>query len=474
VPVAVLGVATAIALYATVAVPSAGAAPGVRSDFNGDGYADLAVGVPGGTADSRARAGFVHILWGSADGLGGSATKISQASAGIPGTAEAADQFGYAVQAADFDDDGFSDLAVSAPGEKVTDTSTTHEGAAYVLWGSAKGLKSGVTVAKGQEGQQLGRLLTAGDYDDDGDADLGLSVEGEEGDSTLLRPGPLATDAPTELVEGYDFGDVRALTSADLDGDGTDDLAVTYQGLESSGTRVRTLASGGWKTLWFSGDFGTALAAGDFDGDGRADLAIGQVHSDPETGGTYCEDVLGGAIAVVYGEPGSTLGGPRTCTAQSSPGVGGTAESEDNFGDALAVTDLDGSGRDGLLAGASHEAVGPVARAGAYWELRAGSAGMLTGPSFTQNSSGVPGRAETGDLFGAAVTSASYDGVRYGDEVIGAPGETVSESGSTAGGSGGVWYRPSAGDDPLLPAVSLTPAKLEVSGAVGYGGVLGR
>lgn len=462
-PAAVL-VAVAALGAGVLAAPSASAAGTVHSDFNGDGHADLAVGVPAGTADGHAKAGFVHVLWGSADGIGTEGTKIHQASGGIPGTAEAKDQFGYAVRAADFDGDGYADLAVTAPGEQVRG-GDGHEGAAYVLWGSVKGLRSGLTVAKGGAGQRLGRLLTAGDYDGDGDQDLVLTVAGEEGGATVLRPGPLTTASPTTLVDGYDFGDARALTSADFDGDGTDDLAVTFKGTESSGTRVRSLASGGWATLWHTGDFGSALAAGDFDGDDRTDLAIGEVQPNPEDEGAYCEDRLGGAIATVYGAKGGTLGGKVTCTTQSSPHVGGTAEAEDNFGAALAVVDLDGSGPDSLLAGASHEAVGPAARAGAYWELEAGHEGVFIGPAFNQNSSGVPGTAEEGDLFGAAVTAADFDVANHDDHVIGAPGENAP--------SGALWYRPSAGDAPRLPAVSLTPAKLGLTGAAGYGAVLG-
>ncbi|TQE23820.1 VCBS repeat-containing protein [Streptomyces ipomoeae] len=462
-PAAVLVVASGLAVAALTA-PSANAVAPVRGDFNGDGYADLAVGVPAGTADGQAKAGFVHVLWGSANGIGGSGTKISQASTGVPGTAEAGDQFGFAVQAADFNGDGLADLAVTAPGEQLS--SDAHEGAAYVLWGSAKGLKSGLTIAKGVQDQQLGRLLTVGDYDGDGDQDVVLTVAGEEGGASVLRPGPLTTAAPVTLVEGYTFGAARALTSADFDGDGADDLAVTFQGMESSGTRVRSLASGTWETRWYTSDWGSALAAGDFDGDDHTDLAIGEVHPNVEADGTYCEDRDGGAIATVYGAAGGTLGGKVTCTSQSSPHVGGTAEAEDNFGASLAVVDLDGSGPDSLLAGASHEAVGTVTRAGAYWELEAGPDGVFTGPSFSQNSSGVPGTAEKGDLFGAALTAADYDTKAYDDHVIGAPGENAP--------SGALWYRPSAGDGPRLAAVAFTPAKLGLSGAVAYGGVLGR
>ncbi|BBC35189.1 hypothetical protein SGFS_064830 [Streptomyces graminofaciens] len=465
-------VAASALAVGVLTAPTATAAPSVRSDFNGDGYADLAVGVPKGTAVGRAEAGFVHVLWGSAKGLGGRTSKISQASAGVPGTAEAGDQYGYAVQSGDFNGDRFADLVVTAPGERVK-ASGRRGGAAYVLWGSAKGLKSGYTIAKGVDNQQLGRLVTAGDYDGDGDQDVVLTVGGEEVGQSVLRRGPLTTASPTTPVDAYNFGDARALTSADFDGDGTDDFASTFYGMESSGTRVRSLASGTWETRWRTSDFGSALAAGDFDGDHRTDLAIGEVHRNPESDRTHCEDQLGGAIATVFGAPGTTLGGKVTCTTQSSPSVGGTAETEDNFGASLAVVDLDGSG-DALLAGASHETVGTAARAGAYWELEAGGDGVFTGPSFSQNSPGVPGTAEQGDLFGAAVTAADYDTAGYDDHVIGAPGEAVSNSGSAAGPAGALWYRASAGDAPRLPAVTLSPAKLRLSGAVGYGRVLSR
>ncbi|MER6135218.1 FG-GAP-like repeat-containing protein [Streptomyces sp. NPDC001815] len=464
--VVVLGAAAALG-GAVLVIPSATAAPVHRSDFNGDGYADLAVGVPGGTADGRAKAGYVSVIWGSADGLGGPAAKVSQASSGIPGTAEAGDQFGFAVQPADLNGDGYGDLAVTAPGEQ-TGSGTAHEGAAYVLWGSADGLGSGFTAAKGTGDVQLGRLLSAGDYDGDGNADLALAQNGEEGGATVLRPGPLSpgTSTGTSLVSGYGFGSVRALTSGDFDDDGNDDLATAYTGMEIGGTHVMSLASGSWKRTWATSDSGTALAAGDFDGDGRADLAIGRVEPGPEADSTSCEDRLGGAVATVYGAAGSTLGGKVTCTTQSSPAVAGTAEPEDNFGAALAVADLDGSGADLLIAGASHESVGSAANAGAYWELRAGDDGVLTGPFFSQNSEGVAGTAEAGDLFGSAVSAGRYDGTAHAGHVIGAPGENAS--------AGGVWYRASTGDSPRGPAVSLTPGKLGIGGAVAYGGVLGK
>ncbi|OMI34887.1 FG-GAP and VCBS repeat-containing protein [Streptomyces sparsogenes] len=463
------GTATAAPSRPTDALTGAtnGAAP--KDDFNGDGYADLAVGMPKATVDGRAQAGYVNVVWGGPDGLGtaGSA-RVSQSTSGVPGTAEAGDLFGTSVSAADLNGDGYSDLAVTAPGERLTDTGTGREGTAVVVWGSPSGFRGGLTAAKGRADERLGRLLTAGDFDRDGHQDLALSIEGEEGGATVLRRGPFTTGSATDTsrVEGYAFGSARALVTGDFDGDGGDDLAVTYKGMEIAGTHVLSKASGEWKRTWTTGDFGGAIATGDFDGDGTADLAIGQVQPNPETDGTFCEDRLGGAVAVVYGKRDTTLGGTVECTTQSSPYVPGTAEPEDNFGGALATGDLDLDGRDELVVGVSHEAIGTEADAGAYLWLAAGPDGSMTGVGFNQNSTDVAGTAEAGDLFGAAVATGDYNGDRYPDMAIGAPGENA--------GSGGVWFDASRDEGTQPPVTAVTPARLGLSGAVEHGGVLAR
>ncbi|MEU1663787.1 FG-GAP repeat protein [Streptomyces sparsogenes] len=467
---------TATAVVAAVLTPvdltagTAAAAPaGLRGDFNGDGYADLAVGMPNATVDGQAKAGYVNVIWGGPDGLGtaGSA-RLSQSTTGVPGTAEGGDLFGTAVSAADLNGDGYSDLAVTAPGERLTDTGSDREGTATVIWGSASGFRGGLTAAKGQADERLGRLLTVGDFDRDGHQDLALSTEGEEGGATRLRRGPFTTGSATDtsFVEDYDFGAARALITGDFDGDGGDDLVVTYKGMEIAGTHVLSKASGEWKRTWTTGDSGSAIATGDFDGDGTADLAIGQVQPNPETDGTFCEDRLGGAVAVVYGKRDTTLGGKVACTTQSSPYVPGTAEPEDNFGGALATGDLDQDGRDELVVGVSHEAIGTEADAGAYLWLAAGPDGSMTGVGFNQNSAGVAGTAEAGDLFGSAVATGDYNGDRLPDMAIGAPGENAR--------SGGVWFHATRDEGAQPPVTSVTPARLGLSGAVEHGGVLAR
>ncbi|MFJ4713055.1 FG-GAP-like repeat-containing protein [Streptomyces sp. NPDC088785] len=459
------------ALLGGAGVPAAAArpapAPPVRGDFNGDGYADLAAGMPDASAAGRTGAGRVSVVWGGPRGLGahGSAD-YGQDSPGVPGTAETGDHFGHAVAPGDLNGDGYADLAVSAPDETLDTPGASHQGAVYVLWGSARGLTSGTTTAKGShDDARIGGLLDTGDYDHDGHGDLVLDTTGDETSGILLRRGPQTAAATPATVRGWHFSRPAALTTADFDGDGRDDLAVTYGGSEDQGTFVASLAAGAWTTSWSTGDHGSALAAGDFDGDRRTDLAIGLVVPNSETERTDCpKDRTGGAVAVVTGAPGTVLGGAADCTTQDTPGVGGAAEPEDDFGAALAT--VHGTGRDSLLVGVPHEAVGTRRAAGAYALLgTAPGSPLLTGAPATQNTARVAGTAETGDRFGTAVAAADFDGDGHADAAIGTPGEN--------GATGGVWYRPAA-QPPFPDTVAVTPARLGLTGAVRHGAVLGR
>lgn len=78
----------------------------VTTDFNGDGYSDLAVGVRNEAAGNIRQAGAVNVIYGSSDGL--SAVRLSpgngradqiwtQNSANIQDRAEAWDSFGFSL-----------------------------------------------------------------------------------------------------------------------------------------------------------------------------------------------------------------------------------------------------------------------------------------------------------------------------------------------------------------------------------------
>ena len=105
----------------------------VWADFNNDGFDDLAVGTPG--EDSGA--GLVHVLYGSAAGL--TATGSQTWGQTILGTdsSEAGDNFGAALAAGDYNNDGFTDLAVGVPGEDIG--AATDAGLVHFIFGSATG-----------------------------------------------------------------------------------------------------------------------------------------------------------------------------------------------------------------------------------------------------------------------------------------------------------------------------------------------
>jgi hypothetical protein len=396
-------------------------------DVDGDGFADLVVGAPfedvGGTVD----AGAVSVLYGSAGGL---TSSDAQTFVQVGGAVEAGDQFGAALGAGDFDHDGASDVAAGAPFEDVG--TVPDAGAVGVLYGSAGGL----TTTGGQAFTQpvsavkvddvFGFALAAGDFDQDGFADLAAGAPFEDVGRTfnggalsvlygsavgLTAAGGQAFVQPVNVEELDEFG--FALAAGDFDHDGFADVAAGAP-FEDVGTIAtagavnvlygsagRLTAAGAQTFVQPAGveegdAFGFAVAAGDFDQDGFADLAAGA--PEENVGGT----ADAGAVSALYGSAGRLT----TSGAQTFTQVGSAAEVFDQFGLAVAAGDFDHDGFADLAAGAPFEDVGSIAAAGAVSALH-GSAGRLTtsgGQLFHQDSPGVPGAAEAGDFFGAALT----------------------------------------------------------------------
>ena len=121
-----------------------------KGDFNGDGIADLAVGVPDEDVNGFRDAGTINVIYGTVDGLHQNAVQLNQfwtesnvvAQPGI--TAATNHHFGSALAAGKLNGDQFSDLAIGVPfsdyalpGPDVSDA-----GLVVVLYGSANGLTS--------------------------------------------------------------------------------------------------------------------------------------------------------------------------------------------------------------------------------------------------------------------------------------------------------------------------------------------
>jgi hypothetical protein len=489
-----------------LAGPATAAVHAVGPDFNGDGAADLAIGVPRATVGGVNDAGAVNVLYGtSPNGTQSNAPddqRWTQRSGGIDGDPETGDQFGAAVSTGDFNDDGFTDLAIGVPTDdiKIADGA----GRVNVLYGSASGLTADGNQLWSEQlqgvggeprsGENFGGSLSSGDYNGDGFADLAIGSPGEVlGDATgagavFVFYGSvdgLQVTAPVKQTWSQDVlgddamaGDAfgSAVASGDLNGDGFADVAVgapgekvesvdgagsahvlygSADGLQAAGAQLWTQDSANVEGKCETGDaFGSALAIGDFNHDGRADLSVGAPGEDLEP------VVDAGVVNVLYG---SAAGVQTTAPkdqkwSQDSTSVKGTAETDDAFGAALTAGDFDDNGVGDLAIGAPGETIGSTVGAGVVNVLYGTSAAGLqaTGPNddkWSQNSKNLEDTAETGDAFGAALASGDYDGDGHDDLAIGVPGENV--QGNEGAGAVNLLYGKADGLQVTSPADQL-------------------
>lgn len=106
-------------------------------DFDGDGFDDLAVGIAGQDIGTLDEAGAVAVLFGSSNGLTSTSQLWTQAIPGVEGDAEEDAIFGFALSAADFDDDGRDDLAIGA---LTTVNGKGNAGSVNLLYGCSAGV----------------------------------------------------------------------------------------------------------------------------------------------------------------------------------------------------------------------------------------------------------------------------------------------------------------------------------------------
>jgi hypothetical protein len=451
-------------------------------DFNNDGFADAAVGVPRAVIGGDLDAGSVHVFYGSANGLRTDNDIVfDQDLPDIGGGAEPGDNFGLVLATGDFDNDGFDDLAIGAPFEDVG--SVVDAGAFYVLYGSASGLTAAGSLdlnedAAGVPGTAetedlMGFALAAGDFDNDGFDDLAVSLPGESVDPCTIQARPnegwihvyqgSASGITTTGIQTFHTGQLsvetgllcgieigEALAAGDFDNDGFDDLAVGAPlasdfaagagGVSEAGTVyvVAGSASGldvadseKWQqdTSGVPGGaepldhMGEALAAGDFNGDGRADLAIGLPFNGDGSGDVGDQ----GGVIVLMGSSSLLTTTGSLFIDQGSEGVPDTQETDDRFGNALATGDFDGDGRDDLAIGAADEDFAGDTNAGIVMIVPSSASGLVQSLTqvVSQDTPGVFEDTDAGDEFGFALAAGDVNGDGSADLVVGIPFQNI-------------------------------------------------
>lgn len=398
------------------------------ADFNGDGFADIAAGMPG---DNGGR-GSVAIIYGGASGMDlnnpdlSTRTRITEPAVVGFGNDRAGDQFGYALATGDFNADGLADLAISAPFRSVDGNAGAGE--VYVLLGNRAKGAAGLLInrftitqtganASNEPHDHFGFSLAAGDFDGDSHSDLAIG-------------------APDEDVEAYGANNAGA-------------VFIRYggpNGMENRGyhfiTSAKRSPTTGTNTPQTNERFGYSLAAGQLHVNPyghRDDLVVGapgktlRFHS-VTAGGTLAYN--SGMVYVFDGvQDQRTFNHALDVMPNLAPlGVR-------SFGHALAIGDFNGDTRNDLAIGAPSSGYTDASSGGFVFIADAdanGRVGSLAYPNDNRQrylrlanhhfaSTGeryltqLPiGLVENDDMHGAALVSADFNRDGYADLAVGA------------------------------------------------------
>jgi hypothetical protein len=395
-------------------------------DFNGDGYADLAVGAPLSAVGSKQAAGNNWIFYGSATGITTKGAQIwNSDSPGIPHKSATNDQWGFSLAAGDFNGainpaTGFriDDLAIGTPNNTPNPPPLFQDikggGTLEILYGSPSGLTStgahafdqtndGMSAHKELPFEHLSYSLAVGDFNGDGYADVAIGIPFRNLGATqnITQAGAIA------IIYGGPNG---------LSVTGNQYFDLTIKGLAALDPERGPQAND---------HFSLALTAGDFNGGVNSttglpidDLAIGT----PGDGGTVSN---AGAVYILYGgTSGLTTTGDQRLTQAS---LGGTDRSGANFGQALAAADFNGDGRADLVIGVPNQTVNGTANAGAVYVVygSANGLGVAGNQYWTQESLNNGSVSVAGDQFGSSLAVGQFNGDGISDLAIGVPGKTV-------------------------------------------------
>ncbi|MFH1533806.1 MAG: S-layer homology domain-containing protein [Nitrospirota bacterium] len=358
-------------------------------DLNGDGVNDIAVGASGDDEGGTDR-GAVHIHFMNTDGSIDSTVEINSSTANGP-TLDDSDLYGWSIaDIGDLNGDGVNDLAV---GSRFDDDGGTNRGAVHIHFMNTDGSidssveinsstangptltdddRYGISIANigDLNGDGMQDLAVGAYTDDDGGTNRGavhihfMNTDGTGAVLSTVEINDSTANGPT--LNDSDYYGTSIANIGDLNGDGTNDLAVCAYGDDEGGsgsgtTHIHFMNTDGTgavlstveinssttngPTLLAGDQYGESVAnIGDLNGDGVEDLAVG-ANGDDEGGSGR------GAVHISFMNTDGSV--DSTVEINDSTANGPTLSDEDHYGTSAAnIGDLNGDGVQDLAVGA--------------------------------------------------------------------------------------------------------------------------
>lgn len=296
------------------------------------------------------------------------------------------------------------------------------------------------TVVSGSSSSNRGvgaSVIGGHDWNGDGDADLFVG-EPQSGTTDGLGAayvfyGPLGTTERTSSADRTYRGPVSnagvgsVLGAGDIDGDGTDDVALASAVVSgrtgyhqifvdegSLGSGTGALASSAEATIT-SDNYVTEITTGDMDGDGADEMLVGSEYEDNYTGGAWLIDGYPSGAIDLQGDATASVAGD---------GLG------DRMGSSVALCDVTGDGTGDAVIGARYDSI-TASIGGAVYVFE----GPWSGATVLRDSITTISGVESGDTLGSRVSClGDVDGDGVEDLAVSAETADVS-----AGNTGAVY-----------------------------------
>ncbi|MBQ08859.1 MAG: hypothetical protein CMD96_03645 [Gammaproteobacteria bacterium] len=411
----------------------------VSADVNGDNIDDIIIGAPTseGPLDRSFKTGWVYIFFG---GKSTASTELFAKKAGVMmfgGKSNGGALLGNSLAAADINGDGIEDVIIGAPKGNVPRSRRYNianerpdAGIIYVVFGSkslsgVKNLvkKADVTFFGAGQGDLFGYSIATGDINGDGIADIISGAPEADG----------YKNKHNDAGEAYlIYGRKQFPEKIDM-AKSWDSRFYGYAGTAKTGLLKNN----------FPNKTGFAVSAADINGDGFDDLIIASPFSDELN--KKRRDA--GAVSVVFGK--KTLPKRIRLSRKADVTIFG-ARKEDYAGYSLATGDINGDGKDDIIIGAPSgannvnvhdEKVGRIygifgreqfskkidlrKKVDFFIKEKYFMAGEMFGPTFIIGQTGYPGHT---------VSSGDVNGDGIDDIIIGKPGADILARDETGAG----------------------------------------